>query len=693
LNLRSRYRELLILGALVWGASLAAITGGRLELVDGFLYDIAIALTRPLRPETPPRAIVVAVDENSMSSETLESVPRVFFGPYYAKLLDGLIDGGATAVGFDVALGYAASRFAPMERSYDDAMLASLARNREHVVLARTETMLVALPYVAAVIDPRDPGREDPEAIAYAELVPSEDGVQRWVYTHFKGSDGATLPTLAGRLAQIAGGSKQAAPFLLAPTGLLESRPTYALADMLKCIETDPQSVRSAVAGKVVLIGGNLPDEDRKRASDRFLRVREPQTATVPGGCQLTSLGPSAPLRNGYPESVPGVHIHAAAVDALLGGTGVTIVPASVRMATAILAALLCAGLGLFLRPGVAVGVFVAFAVLLFAGSAAVLIGGQWLPLAVPALAAMFALIGGQITRYFAQDRRRRRLEAAFGSYLAPTIVRKLADAESDVALGGEEREITVMFADLSNFTGVSDTMAPAELMELTNRYFKVIVDVIDRMGGYVDKFIGDSVMAIFGAPVSMPDAAEKALLSARAIQESVQQLKAARAGADLAQFNVKIGISTGRAIVGNVGAPRRLSYTALGATVNLAARLEKVCGTFNCPIVVDAATMEALRDRYLFCEIDAVSLKGKRLPVPVYEAIAPLATASDAQRDYVARYQSALTCYRGGDRERAATLWGELAAAASGEASAATVMAERARNGDPVIGARAARA
>jgi adenylate cyclase len=235
--------------------------------------------------------------------------------------------------------------------------------------------------------------------------------------------------------------------------------------------------------------------------------------------------------------------------------------------------------------------------------------------------------------------------------------------------------------------------MGPAELMELTNRYFKVIVDVIDRMGGYVDKFIGDSVMAIFGAPVTMPDAAEKALLSARAIQESVQQLNAARSGAKLAQFNVKIGISTGPAIVGNVGAPRRLSYTALGATVNLAARLEKVCGTFNCPIVVDAATMEALRDRYLFCEIDAVALKGKRLPVPVYEAIAPLATASDEQRDYVDRYQAALSCYRGGDRERAAAMWSEIVAAARGNASAATVMAERARNGDSIAGARAARA
>jgi adenylate cyclase len=262
--------------------------------------------------------------------------------------------------------------------------------------------------------------------------------------------------------------------------------------------------------------------------------------------------------------------------------------------------------------------------------------------------------------------------------------VSKLADAETDVALGGEEREITVMFADLSNFTSVSDTMGPAELMELTNRYFKVIVDVIDRMGGYVDKFIGDSVMAMWGAPAPIRDAPDKALSAALAIQDRVQAMKADGTGGDLAQFNVKIGISTGPAIVGNVGTPRRLSYTALGATVNLAARLEKVCGTFVCPIVVDAATMEALRDRYLFCELDAVSLKGKRLPVAVYEAIAPLATATAAQREYVARYQIALQSYRSGDRERAAALWAELATAPCSRSSAPTIMAARARTGEP---------
>jgi adenylate cyclase len=247
-------------------------------------------------------------------------------------------------------------------------------------------------------------------------------------------------------------------------------------------------------------------------------------------------------------------------------------------------------------------------------------------------------------------------------------------------------REITVMFADLSNFTAISDTMPPTELMELTNRYFKVIVGVIDEMGGYVDKFIGDSVMAMWGAPASAQDSAARAVASAFLIDQRVSELNSAASG-DSAKFGVKIGISSGPAIVGNVGTPRRLSYTALGSTVNLAERLEKVCSTFGCCIVVNSTTMEALKDKYLFCELDAVRLKGKRNPVPAYEAIASIRTATPEQLAYVARYSAALQCYRRGEVDTAVSIWTALDVAISQRkgTSAPAVMAQRARAGDAV--------
>jgi adenylate cyclase len=684
LSLRRRYREIVILAALAVAAILAVVTGGRIELVDGFLYDLAIAIA-PFRP--PPalsKVVVVAIDEKSLASETLASTPRVLFGPYYAELLDGLFQGGAKAVGFDIIFNYTATRFAAIDPSYDDALLASLAKHRDRVVLARTATMTVAEPFAAAVFDStRDAQRDEPLSIAYLELVPSEDGVQRWIYSNYPAADGTRLPTLAARLSEIAGGPGNAPPFLLAPTAPLESLPTYSIADVLNCVKSNPQAVREAFADKVVLIGSNLAEEDRKRAPDRFLKWPSSSTRTDGFGCGLQALGPSAPDS----DTVPGVHIHAAAVGSLLGGTGTALVPWPVRVAAATSAAVICASLGLFLSPVIAVVALICFLAALFAASVMGLGAGHWLPVAVPAIAGLCALLGGQLARFFVEDRRRRRMESAFGCYLAPEIVRQLSEEDIDLHLGGEVREITVMFADLNNFTAISDTMPPAELMELTNRYFKVIVEVIDKMGGYVDKFIGDSVMAMWGAPASAHDSAARALASAFLIEQRIGELNSAASERDSAKFGVKIGISSGPAIVGNVGTPRRLSYTALGATVNLAARLEKVCGTFGCCIVVDSTTMAALEDRYLFCELDAVTLKGKRAPVPAYEAIAPIGTATDEQREYVSRYNTALQYYRNGDSEQAVLIWMELDAVIVRRTivSAPAVMVQRAKTGDAV--------
>jgi adenylate cyclase len=686
MNFRRRYREIAILAALAAAAMLAVVTDGRVELVDGFLYDIAIAIAPFRPPPRPSQVVVIAIDERSLASETLSSTPRVFFGPRYAELIDGLFQGGARAIGFDVIFSYTPTRFPAIEPGYDDALLASLEKHRDRVVLARTGTTTVAEPFVAAVFDPvRDAGRDEPRAIAYSELVPSEDGVQRWVYSHYTAADGVRLPTFAARLSEIAGGPGNAPPFLLEPAAPLESVPTYAIADVLGCIQYHPAAVRAAFADKVVLIGSNLAEEDRKRAPDRFLKW--PPAASTRGdgfGCGLAPLGPSAPDS----DSVPGVHIHAAAVGSLLGLTGARLVPAPARVAATASAAVICASFGLFLSPIIGVIAVVAFLVALFAVSVIGLGVGDWLPVAVPAIAGTGALLAGQLARFFVEDRRRRRMETAFGCYLAPELVRQMSEEDRELHLGGEVREITVMFADLTNFTAVSDTMPPAELMELTNRYFKVIVEVIDHMGGYVDKFIGDSVMAMWGAPATAADSAERAVRSAFLIDQRVSELNASASATHSAKFGVKIGISSGPAIVGNVGTPRRLSYTALGATVNLAARLEKVCSTFGCCIVVDSTTMSALEVGYLFCELDAVALKGKAAPVPVYEALAPISIATPEQRNYVGRYQAALRCYRNGDVEQAVSIWMELEAANTPgiSHSAPAVMAQRAKSGEALV-------
>lgn len=683
--LRRRYREIVLLAAFAGGMVLTLATDGRVELVDGVLYDASLALA-PARPlPKPPPVAVVAIDERSLAVGPLASTPRVFFGPHYATLIEGLFDAGAKAVGIDIIFAYAASRFPAVDPGYDDAFLATLARHRGKVVIARTAGTPVADPFVAALYDPdRDAGREEPQAIAYSELVPSEDGVQRWIHPGYATADGSILPTFTARLAAIAGATGDAGPFLLAPSAPLENLPTYALAEVLGCMATDPGAVQATFGGKVIVVGSNLPEEDRKRGPDRFLAWPKPQAeGSRAAPCRLAPLGPSVPGS----DSVPGVHVHAAAIASVLAGSGVHLAAPSARLAAGGTAALASAAFGLVLAPGVAVGAFIGLLAALFGISVLGIGLGQWLPVAVPMLAALCALLGGQLTRYLVEDRRSKRLERQFGRYLAPAIVSRLAESDDGLRLGGEERDITILFADLTNFTGVSDTMEPAALMQLTNRYFRVIVDVIDANGGYVDKFIGDAVMAIWGAPAKVPDAPAQALKSALEMRERIAQFNARGGGRGPTTFDVKIALSSGPAVVGNVGTPRRLSYTALGATVNLAARLEKMCSVFGSPVVVDATTHAALRERYLFCELDAVTLKGKQWPVSVYAAIAPAAAATAGQREFVARYAEALQRGRAGELDQAARLWAELDAATvpGCPTLAARVMAQRALSGAPL--------
>jgi adenylate cyclase len=223
--------------------------------------------------------------------------------------------------------------------------------------------------------------------------------------------------------------------------------------------------------------------------------------------------------------------------------------------------------------------------------------------------------------------------------------------------------------------------MSPTELMGMTNRYFEVIVKAVDESEGYVDNFIGDAVMALWGAPAKTANHASNAIRCAIAIQQRVPELNATINMQAFGGFEIKIGISSGPAIVGNVGTSRRFSYTALGATVNLAARLETACATLGCNIVVDNATMAAVADQYLFCELDSYLPKGISVAIAVYTPIAQLENVTEGQRLAVERYESALALYRDGKSAQAICIWDAMASSDGDQclAGAARFMSRRA--------------
>ena len=621
--------------------------------VDGFFYDLSLAV-HAARPGTRGEPVaVIAIDRGSLGSEELAATPRVLFGPVWARLIDGLVKSGVKAIGFDIIFSYSANRFPALGAQYDRSFYDALARHHRRLVLARSAGLPIAAPIEAAVYDiDEDAGRDEPAAVGFAELSPDADGVQRRVAADLRSADGHLLPTLSAALLARAQAPAMPDPLLLAPPAPLETIPTYRLSDVLRCLDRRPAAIDAAFSGKVVVIGSNLPEEDRKRTPDRFMRP-----PTLPGEgseCSLGRLGASDPESG----TTPGVLVHAAVVQSVMTGNIVRPVPLPGQAAAAVLASLCGSMLGFAASPFVAVLGVITVAIALFGLAIALLPFGLWFAIMVPAGGAALSMVLAYLVRFLVEERRRRRVQHAFSHYLAPSIVDRLAESEADLRLGGERREITVMFADLSGFTALSTRLPPEELMAVTNTYHAMMVEAVEATGGYVNQFLGDAVMAIWGAPLPDPDHAASAARAALRIVETVMRAKAEADALGMPGYAVKAGINTGLAVVGNVGAAKRYNYTAVGETVNIAARLESVPEDYGCRVVVGPATAAAIADRFVLCELDWIKVKGKDEPFSVFQLVGERSAANSAELHYREQYRAGLERYRAGDFAGAEAIW-----------------------------------
>jgi class 3 adenylate cyclase len=466
---------------------------------------------------------------------------------------------------------------------------------------------------------------------------------------------------------------------LLVPRAPLETIPSYSLIDVVRCAATAPEALAAALADRIVLVGTTLAEEGRKPAPDRFLRPRPPQerpTNARGASCALERLGAS------YPESrtVPGVFLQAAAVEAVATGRIVTTAPS---LSMAAFAALLAFGgtwLAFALSPWWAAVALLGVLATVFATSSALLGAGLWMPVALPGASMIGAAALAYVVRFLVEDRRRRRVQRAFSHYLAPQLVDRLVEGESELRLGGERREVSIMFADLSQFTMLSGQLGSHELMELTNRYLGELVAAVETTGGYVDKFIGDAVMAIWGAPATDANHATNAVRAALAAVARVDALRAADTARGGHTFRVRVAVNSGEATVGNVGAEKRYNYTAVGETVNIASRLESLPGDYACRVIIGRRTAELAGQAFLVSELDWIRVKGKSQPISIFEPLCEHDSAGDADYAYVATYETALKAYRAGRFAEASAMWRTAVHPRAGTlASPATVMAERA--------------
>jgi adenylate cyclase len=327
----------------------------------------------------------------------------------------------------------------------------------------------------------------------------------------------------------------------------------------------------------------------------------------------------STPLR----PHEPGVLVHATILDNLLRGefmrraspaanaAAVVAAALAVALATALLGSAAAAGMvSLVLLAGVLTAASLAYA------------SGVWLDLAAPVLAGGLAFAGTMAANYVAEGRDKARVRQLFSRYVSPEYVRRLADSPGDVRLGGERVPITVLFSDIRGFTALSERLPAEAVIEVLNEYLGAMSAVVFRHGGTLDKFIGDAVMAFWGAPVAVDDHARRAMDAALEMLDELDSLNARweSRGAPT-RLRIGIGIHTGDAVVGNIGSlAHKLDYTAIGDTVNLASRLETLTKELDAAILTSPATRGAVgNDAYDFRSKGEVHVKGKEEPVHVY--------------------------------------------------------------------------
>jgi adenylate cyclase len=346
----------------------------------------------------------------------------------------------------------------------------------------------------------------------------------------------------------------------------------------------------------------------------------------------------------------PGVEIHANIVDSVLRGeflyhpTWAAVFDILAIVLTGLL-------LGLVLpRVGVLLGI-VAVSVLFFGHIffCQYLFSKQgWvLNLVYPLLVILCVYIGITVYKYLSESRQKRFIRSAFSTYLAPTVVQQLIDSPENLELGGEEREITAFFSDVQGFTSISEKLTPQELVELLNEFLTEMTNIILKHEGTVDKFEGDAIIAFYGAPNVLENQAETACLTCVEMQKRLGELREKWHQEGKPELKMRIGLSTGPAVVGNMGSRNRMDYTMMGDTVNTAARLEGVNKIYGIYTLVCETTYKKASQRVWGREIDAINVVGKAEPVTVYQILGYAKDIDEKGLQMTGLYAEGLRLYR----------------------------------------------
>ncbi|HEX6692610.1 MAG TPA: adenylate/guanylate cyclase domain-containing protein [Burkholderiales bacterium] len=564
------------------------------RLLDSFVRQQAAALT----PD--PEIVVVNIDERSLVA--MESLAGRFPWPreVYGTLIEGLAEQKPRAIVFDLMFSEPDQYRPQSDQAFIDA-----ASRYDNIYYPMVRIHSKSAPKAAEIAPHiglvRRPGA-DPDAriavipplvlppklwrVGTINYLPDDDGVGRRYYLrHSEG--GWELPSLPARVAMDLGYPvPDADAMVLAWRGKAEAFPSVSFSDLYNDFErSNRQRPADEFRGKIVIVGA-----DAAGLGDR----------------RVTPLS----------HIQPGAEILGTAIENLKNGRQMRYAQAAWPAAIG-LALLLLLWLSFERKIDVrATGAALAAATIFLLGASWFLAGRLvLLPLLTPLAAAWTFYAAAALAEYLRERRQREAAVAEFSRFVNPHVVRQLLEQGG---IKTERRDVTLLFSDIRGFTTLSETRTPEEVVDLINRYFTLQVEVVFRNGGTLDKYIGDCIMAIWGAPLDDAQHAKNAVACALDMADALQAFKK-ELGAEHLEFDVGIGLHSGPAVLGFIGSRKR-EYTAIGDTVNVASRIEGLTKDAKRRILVSKETKDLCGDAFDFVSCGTFSMKGRAQPAELFE-------------------------------------------------------------------------
>jgi len=631
--------------ALIAGAVVFVLSHtGMVRNAEFNTIDSRFKLRGPLTEAGP--TVVVGIDQQSY-----DDMAQTFPWPrrYYAKLLENLTEAGARVVVFDLIFDV------PGDDPEDDRAFAAAIEVHGRVVLGVKQEALRGSVRGNRLTYPIPSLRRASAAMGLVDRLEDSDGFTRRYRLSVPG-DAAPLYSLGVEAVCLyddpSGGRRivdrdkcleigscvipksDETTFVIDYRGPAGTIPHYSFSSVIDDASFDlPAGMdvdafdfqKEVFRDKIVVVGATLPE------MQDF--VRSPFFEGRGGERMLTS----------------GAEMHANAIDSILSKRFYCYPSRGVKLATLLLLALLVTVATVRFRPLIAHTLVGLLAAAYVAVAFGLFLHLRVIVEFVAPVGAMVVCHSANMVYFFVKERReRQRIKGMFAKYVPEKVVDALIENPDLMSLGGEERELTVLFSDLAGFTRFSEGLTPPQLVALLNEYLSEMTDIVLNHGGIIDKYEGDLIMAEFGAPLPDPHHALKACRAALAMQRRLRELREIWREKGREPLFARIGLNTGRVVLGNMGSRAVHDYTVLGDAVNLASRLEGANKVYGTSIMISKSTYEQVRDEVVARELDRIRVVGKVRPVTVFELIDVRGEPLDPDRGkLLAEYGAGLAAYR----------------------------------------------